>query len=394
MRWRFAEESGADAADRRRMLGAIDGWWAAFAEAAPKLDAALESGRPGSFLPSFFSESLGAVDARLAWEIGPGTDGAGHRLVIAPDGAYELQPLVDAIVDRAPTVAGWSFLAGRPPESAETARALVGARLGIESTAEGMRFTGGQHNLVDVEVCVAGKDAESAAFVLTELLLGEPRFRDWAGGISTTRTSGLAGRLRRRGDIVPLGDAPDAFARACAEITATLPATPFHSRSGEIEWSLLRLEPSPRADYPFRDDLLTALTPSVDLFAASHVGPRFASERFSRSGETFCFLKVDRPGGLEGREAEYRGTLEDAVRDALDGSGVGCCIGGGSGLRYSYVDLALTDLAAGIDIVRAAARAANVPARSWIQFFDAVWRSEWLGVYPETPLPPMEEGPS
>jgi hypothetical protein len=34
---------------------------------------------------------------------------------------------------------------------------------------------------------------------------------------------------------------------------------------------------------------------------------------------------------------------------------------------------------------------AGVPERSWVLFFDANLGAEWVGVYPETPEPPMEE---
>ena len=70
-------------------------------------------------------------------------------------------------------------------------------------------------------------------------------------------------------------------------------------------------------------------------------------------------------------------------------AGLGCQIGGGTGWRYSYVDLALTDVEKGIEAVRARLRAGNVPRRSWIQFFNAEWEQEWIGIYPDSPPPPM-----
>jgi hypothetical protein len=39
--------------------------------------------------------------------------------------------------------------------------------------------------------------------------------------------------------------------------------------------------------------------------------------------------------------------------------------------------------------VRKALRKLKVPERSWILFFDADLGAEWVGVYPETPEPPI-----
>ena len=66
----------------------------------------------------------------------------------------------------------------------------------------------------------------------------------------------------------------------------------------------------------------------------------------------------------------------------------GCVIGGGTGLRYSYIDLALTDVRRGSDLVRQRLRAGNVPKRSWLLFHDCEWAREWVGVWDDTPRPP------
>jgi hypothetical protein len=49
---------------------------------------------------------------------------------------------------------------------------------------------------------------------------------------------------------------------------------------------------------------------------------------------------------------------------------LGCHIGGGTGLRYSYIDLALTDVKKAIPAIQGRLRQGKVPRRSWILFFD------------------------
>lgn len=63
--------------------------------------------------------------------------------------------------------------------------------------------------------------------------------------------------------------------------------------------------------------------------------------------------------------------------------------GSGTGLRYTYLDLALVDLDQGIQVIRKRLQEGGVPKRSWIQFFDADLAAEWIGIYDDSPPPPM-----
>jgi hypothetical protein len=98
---------------------------------------------------------------------------------------------------------------------------------------------------------------------------------------------------------------------------------------------------------------------------------------------------TDGSDGLSGSEFEDRHSIEDALDTALRTAGAGCVIGGGHGLVHSYVDLAHTDLDAGIAATRERLHAGGLPERTWIQFFDTPWRHKWVGLYPTTPEPPL-----
>jgi hypothetical protein len=97
---------------------------------------------------------------------------------------------------------------------------------------------------------------------------------------------------------------------------------------------------------------------------------------------------MDGSNRRSGSEAEDRGVIEDAVDEAIGTEGYGIHIGGGTGLRYSYIDVALTDLDRGVERIRRALRKERVPEESWILFYDADLATEWVGVHPETPPPP------
>jgi len=57
--------------------------------------------------------------------------------------------------------------------------------------------------------------------------------------------------------------------------------------------------------------------------------------------------------------------------------GVGGVVGGGTGRRYSYIDVALTDVDRAIAALKPAMRNGAIPKRAWLQFHDCEWRDEW-----------------
>ncbi len=116
----------------------------------------------------------------------------------------------------------------------------------------------------------------------------------------------------------------------------------------------------------------------------------FWSSAFSGCGETFCYLKFDGKDGLDEEKFTDKGDIEDALDGVLRSESCGCFIGGGTGLRYSYIDFALTDVRKGVDLIKRVLREGNIPNRSWVLFYDSDMADEWIGVYDDTP-PPLRE---
>jgi hypothetical protein len=135
--------------------------------------------------------------------------------------------------------------------------------------------------------------------------------------------------------------------------------------------------------------LFVGKSANPSLWISAHSGGLFFSERFSRCGETFCYVKLDGSQGLGEEGFADKSEIEDALDTALKPDKLGCCFGGGTGRRYSYIDLALTDVKKGIHSTRKRLQAGKVPKRSWILFFDSDLAAEWVGVYDDSPQPPM-----
>jgi hypothetical protein len=387
MRWKFFTPGERRDEDARRatIVAQIDAWWDAFAAKLGEFDR-LFNGQSQWDLVAWMGENLQRIDARLMWEFGPGASG-GHRLVITPEADHHLRPLVDEILTRAPTLPGWSFFAHRGPEGVEQMTLAMKNRTGAEPAFTGVGLTAGECNRIDLafqfpqSLLHRDRDlAHTQAFLAAESLLGEDLSTDWVGVLSAAAEVAQplpAGALRR------------AFIMLGAEQRSRLPAQPFLDRLESLAWTEIDLKPKKQEDYLHRYDLGAAVTCAPDLWRNAHSSQLFWSGRFSRSGETFCYLKIDRGGPLRRSAVGKRIQIEDALNQALRPARLGCVIGGGSGRRYNYIDLALTDVRAAADIIRSVLlRGGLQTRRAWLLFFDDSLGAEWIGMWPDSPAPP------
>ena len=81
-------------------------------------------------------------------------------------------------------------------------------------------------------------------------------------------------------------------------------------------------------------------------------GAPFASTRFSRVNELFAYLRFEHRDADVRRSLARRRVLEDALDAALVSERAGRVIGGGLGLSFSHVHLALDRVARGVTVVR------------------------------------------
>ena len=164
---------------------------------------------------------------------------------------------------------------------------------------------------------------------------------------------------------------------------------PWHLRGDELSYQMFQMEPTEQADYPGRSDLLVGSTAIPGLWERLQSLEPVHSADFSACGETLCYLKIDGINGLEGSVFEDKSQIEDTLDEALRSSKVGCVVGGGTGLRYSYVDFAVTDFINACNTIRATLCAGKIPKRSWIMLFDSDKAGQWVGIWDDTPAPPQ-----
>ncbi len=387
MRIRFPDaDNRKEAKALAKKLAAIDAWWTAFAAKVDDLDDLFSGTGKKWDLPTFMHRKLGAVDERLMWEFGRPIAARGRfRLVITPEDELALRPLTELVLSRAPKLRGVELYGYRLAEPLEMLADTIEARLQTAMPQTSVVVSAGAHQTVDLLFLMKGckgqkdSDAGAAAWIACETLLGEERLVADIGDIRVGRPKKVSGA-------VSLAKLRATVDKAVAARDRKKPTQPCVVRIKRASWTLYKLDPEQQKDYPGQHDLFVSGTMWPELWQATHSSPPFASRRFSAHGETFAYLKLDGSKGLSGTAYEDREDIENAV-DAVLGPKLGCVIGGGTGLRYSYVELALRDPAAAIPRICHTLRDGQIDKRGWLLFHDTELSDEWVGLYPNTPAP-------
>ncbi len=373
-------------------------WWQTFEAQQDTLHQSLSADSvDAQKLAGWMDTHLGAVDPELNWEFGPGAQKA-HRLIITPQSSVHLRPLARYLIETAPQLDRWEFTDYRPPEGLDVASSQMEHRAGWPDLS-GITFemTEGDFHCIDICFHLPFNDpegrADGKAFLLTELLLGEKALDKWIGVIATAKAE--KGFLRqvwpaKQPETKPLEELQQEFLTLKAAIQARQ-QVPLSALPDDTEWCMFKLQPEEQDDYADKQDLLVAPFASQDLFNALHGGRNFFSaERFTPHQETLLYLKLDGAADdVDQHKFADRAEIEDALTAALGREKIGDVIGGSTGLRYSYVDLAVTDLSRALELMRSTLQDGKLTKRSWIQFHDAELQAEWLGIYEDSPKPLM-----
>jgi len=387
MRWKYPDPlDAAEIVERSAVLKKIDAWWQNFQSKTADISALFKRKQSWD-LADWMHQHLGAIDPRIMWEYGPGITSGGHRLVITPESTRELRPLVEVILGKAPDISGWEFYPYRPPETLEWAARTVAGRTKGDISRTSFKAEQGGHNRVDLTFFAPGytgeddRQAFNDCFVAIESLLGEEILDKWIGCIDIGQGSG--------NDTLPI-DQLFANVRALIhKISGSLPANPCHEFSNSARWTLFEMEPEQASDYPRQDDMYVGRTMLKEMWQSAHSNDCFNSTRFSRNQEIFAYIKLDGTEGLSGEQFQDKSEIEDALDELLIPEKLGCVVGGGTGHRYSYIDLALLNVEKAVESIQSLLIKGGVPKRSWIQFFDTDLQNEWIGIWADSPPPPF-----
>ncbi|MDX2011218.1 MAG: hypothetical protein SFW67_13550 [Myxococcaceae bacterium] len=367
LRWVFPDPN--EAAERAATEARIDAWWRALAGVRDRL------GDRTFDVAGFVTSHLTTIHPSLRWELRRVERDRWCCVVTAEEDRH-LEPLVARVVSRAPPSLGLDVAPGREAEPVGAALATVEGRFGVDASSWTVEF--GPPQLGFMQVRWRGASDPEAAVWLMKGLVGERAVMDWVGSVEVSRAS-------VRAKLFGGGLRAESFAAAFAEqrraIHEARPARPLQQREAEASWSVVSFNPEVPREGRFRD-LVSAVTPDLELLQVVVSGAPFSSERFSRFGESFLYVQLELPPE-EG--AQRRLQFEEALDAAL--GPLGRSITSGTGTRCSYIVLVVTALEEAVARVRETLQRLEVPRRCWIRFLDDALAAEWVGVFPDTPPP-------
>lgn len=403
MRLKYLDNpSAAERSARDDLIAHIDAWWKSFAAEEPAIEAHLMNMSESDYdLPGFIGRHLDAIHPQIMWEIGPPIRGEGRRLVITPEASHAIAPIVDIVLERAPKLPDWEFYPRRLTDDLHTVAALVHARMELPVDISEWYFTALVTDEGKVDLCyycpnrdIDAAKLEHAAFVVTEYQVGEHNLNAWIGSIGGASDAPADVKLHSMLDFHRI------VFDAIGQCKAMRALQPYHLCANDVEGYVVQVpeelweEIAGEAhafDAPRRDDLLIGNTLLPRLWANTRASGNLYDEEFSAHGEIFCYLKIEGGGELVLGDVESRADIEDALEALLTPTQLGAVIGAGFGARYSYIDLALTDVVQALPLIRQALEGRDISHRAWLLFFSCELADEWIGVFPDTPEPPRGE---
>ncbi len=378
---------------------AIDDFWQRFVELAPRVERFFKGLLPNMNVDQEIRAALGPLRHGVVADFEVGTEGE-LILVVTPELFHSRRPLTRAIVSRAPEIKGWAMRDVRWPVARvpEAVRAILDRSRADAIEIDDLVARRGAHRLVDLVAHGEG-DREfisDQAGVIFSVLLGERADQDWLGTCngrlresrSFTQTIALRPRARPKPDLWL-----ESFRASALSIIegfeAERPEAPFAESPMRVEDCVtFRLRPI-GGERVRRRDAMTYQSRYPALTAARLAGVRITGLRFSRFGEAFCGLKIERTGAHRFAEVAEIATFGTRLEDKLMAAGVGGVIGRASGIDHVYVDLALLDIDRAIAVMRRTLSDEGITGPAWLLFDEAGLEDLYHPLTAKTPATPV-----
>lgn len=395
MRWHFIDPANeTELAYKRQKQAAISTFWKSFEEDAEKLFEAMGKRELDSII-DWVEVHLPKVDPNIMWDV------SAHKIVealfvLTPESKHGMRPLIEYMIESAPRVPNWRFASYREPH-ADSIKEVNDSR--IKKDFSDLRFVAYSKNFNIVDVVFVSshfkkdndEDDLGCCLLIIELMLGEELLDKWIGSIETRahqrplqeKIVNLFGRTKHNPTegSLPVDELLTHIISCRDQIVSSLSDKPYSAGTFNEFTGIFAQASQNRL--PSRFTFNTALP---NVISALNNRSLFHSERFSKCGETFCYLKI---GDMENirSSVETRGAVEDKLDAALREAEAGCVFGGGAGQEYAFIDLVLTDVSTAIPILRDLAKSESFSNRSWLLFHDSPMSDEWVGMTPASPLP-------
>ncbi len=398
MRWRYIDnQSQTEVLYRKRVLDQIENWWQLFAKRSKEFESHIRGRRPLPIdeLANWVDDGLNKINENLLWELWPGDDDT-CLFIITPEMDHYKRPLVKTIVEMAPHIEGWSFLPVRPALSVDVLQSIFESRTGLSIPETKITCVRSSRNVVDVTFFSDSFSGENdredieTAYCLCEYLVGEDTLNKWIGTITTQVINTSAGRIVSLFDrdkpidmshTKSLSEFAQAVDKVVLEIKLQIDDEPLRLQTLQPA-ELLTFEDAASRSAATRRTFVSA---KKDIVESIVLNGLFYSERFTKHGERFCYLKIT--GGELLVATEWFVKLRGQVDQQLRAAEAGCVFGFGHDAEHLFIDLAVENFEVAIVVLRNVAQQEKLPVNSWLLFFDTELEQEWIGLFGETVAP-------
>ena len=397
MRWLYADKNNPE--EKERIIATeekIQKWWKAFGDKQAEIIALLQ-GETQFDLTGWMKDNLNCIEENLMWEFRTGINKS-YRLVISSQRNKALAPYISYMIKLAPELEEWEFspfLSGQPFDKAAD---FVKDKTGVGVGNTEFKVDKGEHNTIKLTFTAADDNEKNAAMMATEIILGEEIPTQWISKIEfvqpAKKTLGIFKQVLK--GFHEMEDLKFEATEHVQDIVEDiLPQEEMFKLESAVNfntpnWSAFKGEPNESLeDYPVQSDLTAGVSCCPEILAAVHSGIPFFSNRFSKFEEQFCYLKIEGTESFENSTFKDRSGIEETVHKAIMANESGCVIGGGTGMRYSYIELAIVDMDKALPEIKKILQDAKITNRSWLLFHDTNMLNEWVGIYDDSPEPPL-----
>jgi hypothetical protein len=377
--------------DEEQVIPLIDSWWKAFEETKHEIVMTFnEQAKLDIF--NFVNSHLKHINPNLNFSLIGANASYNNRLSITPGLRLDLTPLAQLIIRRAPVCPGWKFSWYKLRDDFNLVCALAKYNDNIDLNT--FSFFGGidkfnQINLVFV--CKEIDSKESYADAILQIynamgsLIGGLNFYLWIGSID------IVTQVPSDEKAYHISKLPILLEKYILIAQNNMPEKPFFIHKNGKQWGEIEFEPANPCNFSGRSDILLACTMLPDAMECAHNKWKFYSQQFSRFREFFCYLKIEITDEPDLAGEKYKEDLLNALNATLVEKRIGVVTGAGTGLRHGYIDFVLNSISKGGRIIQKIGKKFKLPKNSWILFFDSVMEANWIGIYEDTPIPPMPD---
>ena len=397
MRWLYADKNNPEESQRiTETEERFQKWWKAFTDKQAEIGMLLK-GETQFDLGAWMAEHLQIINDKFLWEFRAGKT-APYCLVISCQGNKELAPMIALMLKMAPELEEWEFHPYMSGQSFDKSDLFVQEKTGVAIKDIDFQASPGSNNLINLTFTTTDDKTKEAVLMAAQMILGEEAVTNWLGEIKfIDPPKNILGFIKRaHKGFHGIEDLKLEFHEHVQDIQEeTVPESLYFELEQSTNfdssgWSVFKGEPKEgQENYPGQSDLAVGISCCPEIFQATHTAIPFSSNRFSKFDEQFCYLKIDGNDSLENCSFADRKELEEALHKTLIAREAGCVIGGGTGLKYSYVELVIADIDKAIPEIKKMLTDAKISNKTWMLFHDANMLNEWIGIYDDTPAPPM-----